>query len=62
MKKHREELPEETEEQKQARWAKQQKKARSMAKSCGIDIKKLARQRERMEREKAELRSSHAHY
>ena len=45
MKKHKEEFVEETEEQKQARWEKQKKAARGLAKSCGIDLKKLERER-----------------
>lgn len=62
MKKKREEFVEETEEQKQARWAKQQKMARGMAKTCGIDLKKLERERARREMEKRELQSSKGHY
>ena len=62
MKKKKEEFVEETEEQKQARWAKQQKMARGMAKSCGIDLKKLERERAKRQREKMEIISSHAHY
>lgn len=62
MKKHKEEFAEETEEQKQARWDKQKKAARGLAKSCGIDLKKLERERERRNREKMALLSSKAHY
>lgn len=35
----------ETEEQKNARWAKQSKQARSFGKQCGFDAKKLAGER-----------------
>jgi hypothetical protein len=62
MKKHKEEFVEETEEQKQARWEKQKKAARGLAKSCGIDLRKLERERERRNREKMMLSSSRGHY
>ena len=57
MKKRKEDFVEETEEQKQARWDKQKRAARGMAKLCGIDLKKLARERERNAREKMSLAS-----
>ena len=60
--KKKEEFVEETEEQKKARWEKQQKRARGLAKSCGIDLKKLERERARRQKEKMEIISSHAHY
>ena len=62
MKKHKEEFVEETEEQKQARWEKQKKAARGLAKSCGIDLKKLAKERERNYREKRSLNGSRYSY
>jgi len=60
--KKREEIVEETEEQKKARWEKQQKMARCLAKSCGIDHKKLERERAKRQREKMELIESKGHY
>ena len=51
MKKH-EEIPEETEEQKRERWAKAQKKARSFARQCGVDLKKISRERRKRDAEK----------
>lgn len=60
--KKREEIVEETEEQKKARWEKQQKMARGLAKSCGIDLKKLERERAKRQREKMELIESKGHY
>ena len=51
-----------TEEQKQARWDKQKKAARGMAKLCGIDLKKLAKERERNQREKMSLNGSRYSY
>jgi hypothetical protein len=62
MKKHKEEFVEETEEQKRARWEKQKKAARGMAKLCGIDLKKLAKERERNYREKMSLNGSRYDY
>jgi len=52
MKKHKEEFVEETEEQKLSRWDRQKKMARGMARSCGIDLGKIRRERERIRREK----------
>ena len=43
--KEKKEHIEETEEQKNARWKKQAKAARSFAISSGIDLKKVARER-----------------
>lgn len=60
--KKREEIVEETEEQKKARWEKQQKMARGLAKSCGIDLRKLERERAKRQREKMELIESRGHY
>ena len=60
--KKKEEFVEETEEQKRARWEKQQKMARGLAKSCGFDLKKFERERARRQREKMEILSSKAHY
>lgn len=60
--KKKEEFVEETEEQKKARWEKQQKIARGMARSCGIDLKKLERERAKRQREKLELIESRGHY
>ena len=62
MKKHKEDYVEESEEQKQARWEKQKKAARGMAKLCGIDPKKLAKERERNYREKMSLNGSRYDY
>ena len=62
MKKHKTEFVEETEEQKQARWDKQKKAAKGMAKLCGIDLKKLAKERERNYREKMSLNGSRYSY
>ncbi len=50
--KEKKEFTEETTEQKQARWNKQTKAARSMAKQCGINLKKLASERSKHEAEK----------
>jgi hypothetical protein len=50
--KEKKEFVEETTEQKQARWDKQSKAARNMAKQCGFNIKKLAKERARYEAEK----------
>jgi len=50
--KEKKEFVEETMEQKRARWDKQSKAAKSMAKQCGINIKKLAKERERYEAER----------
>lgn len=50
--KEKKEFVEETSEQKQARWKKQSKAARSMAKQCGINLKKLSKERDRYEAEK----------
>lgn len=52
MKKH-EEMPEETEEQKMERWEKAQKKARSFARQCGVDLKKISRERRKIAMEHA---------
>ena len=48
----KEERVEETEEQKQARWDKQSKSAKSFAKQCGINMNKLAKERAKIEAEK----------
>lgn len=50
--KEKKEFVEETMEQKRTRWDKQSKAAKSMAKQCGINIKKLAKERARYEAEK----------
>jgi len=50
--KEKKEFVEETMEQKRERWDKQSKAARSMAKQCGINIKKLAKERNKHEMEK----------
>lgn len=39
------EIVKETEEEKQARWAKQAKMARSFAKKAGVNMKKIAKER-----------------
>lgn len=52
MKKH-EEIPEETEEQKRERWEKAQKKARSFARQCGVDLKKISKERRKIAMEHA---------
>lgn len=39
------EVVKETEEEKQARWAKQAKLARSFAKKAGVNMKKIAKER-----------------
>lgn len=43
---------EETMEQKQARWEKQSKSAKSFAKQCGVNLKKIAKERDRIAAEK----------
>ena len=50
--KKKEEFVKETEEQKQARWDKQQKLVKGLAKSCGIDQKKLEKERAKIEADK----------
>jgi hypothetical protein len=45
MKEKKKEFVEETQEQKDARWKKQAKAAKSFAVSSGIDLKKVARER-----------------
>lgn len=42
----------ETEEEKKERWTKQNKSALSFAKQCGIDVKKKAKERAKIEAEK----------
>ena len=42
----------ETEEQKNARWAKQSKLARSFGKQCGFDARKLAGERNKYAKER----------
>lgn len=39
-------------EQKQARWEKQSKSAKSFAKQCGVNLKKIAKERNRIAAEK----------
>ena len=60
--KKKEEFVKETEEQKRNRWDKQQKMAKGLAKSCGIDLKKLERERAKMRQEKMDLIASKGHY
>ena len=43
--KTKKEFVEETQEQKNARWKKQDKTAKSFARCAGIDLKKVARER-----------------
>ncbi len=50
--KEKKEFVEETLEQKQARWAKQNKSAKSFAKQCGVSLKKIAKERDRIAAEK----------
>ena len=50
--KKKEEFVKETEEQKRNRWDKQQKMAKGLAKACGIDQKKLERERAKIEADK----------
>ena len=50
--KEKREFVEETPEQKQARWEKQSKSARSFAKQCGVNLKKIAKERGRIDAEK----------
>ena len=52
MKAEKKEFEEETTEQKNARWDKQTKSARSFAKQCGINLGKIAKERSRIESEK----------
>ena len=52
MRKDKNEFVEETQEQKDARWAKQNKTAKSFARQCGVDLKKIARERGKNEAEK----------
>ena len=47
--KEKKEFVEETQEQKDARWKKQAKAAKSFAVSSGIDLKKVARERRNIE-------------
>ena len=60
--KEKKEFVEETMEQKRERWNKQQKLAKGLAKSCGIDLKKLERERAKMRQEKMDLIASKGHY
>lgn len=50
--KEKREFVEETMEQKQARWEKQSKAAKSFAKQCGVNLKKIAKERDRISAEK----------
>jgi hypothetical protein len=50
--KEKKEFVEETMEQKRTRWDKQTKAAKAMAKQCGFNIKKLAKERARYEAER----------
>jgi hypothetical protein len=50
--KEKREFVEETMEQKQARWEKQSKSAKSFAKQCGVSLKKIAKERKRIDAEK----------
>jgi hypothetical protein len=50
--KEKKEFVEETMEQKQARWEKQSKAAKSFAKQCGVNMKKIAKERDRIAAEK----------
>lgn len=50
--KEKREFVEETMEQKQARWEKQSKAAKSFAKQCGVNMKKIAKERDRIAAEK----------
>ena len=59
MKKQKEGFVEETLEQKQARWSKQRKAARGLARTCGIDLKKLDRERSRRSAEKERSRDGY---
>jgi hypothetical protein len=52
MKEKKKEFVEETQEQKDARWKKQAKAAKSFAVFSGIDLKKVARERRNNERAK----------
>lgn len=60
--KEKKEFVEETMEQKRNRWDKQQKLAKGLAKSCGIDLKKLEKERAKRYREKMDLIASKSHY
>ena len=50
--KEKKEFVEETLEQKQARWEKQSKSAKSFAKQCGVNLKKISRERDKIAAEK----------
>jgi hypothetical protein len=54
--KEKKELVEETMEQKNARWAKQSKSALKFAKLAGLDVSKLAKERNKIEAEKRQLK------
>lgn len=54
--KDKKEFIEETEEQKSARWNKQSKLARSFAKQCGVNLKKVADERQRIAESKRNRR------
>ena len=54
--KEKKERVEETMEQKNARWAKQSKKALSFAKQAGIDLGKITRERNKIDAEKRQLK------
>ena len=60
--KEKKEFVEETMEQKRNRWDKQQKLAKGLAKSCGIDLKKLEKERAKRYRETMDLIASKSHY
>jgi hypothetical protein len=55
--KEKKEFVEETMEQKQARWEKQSKSAKSFAKQCGMNLKKIAKERNRIAAEKRAMSS-----
>lgn len=57
--KEKKERVEETMEQKNARWAKNAKKAMSFAKQAGIDLGKISRERNKIEAEKRQLKLQH---
>jgi hypothetical protein len=59
--KEKREFVEETMEQKQARWDKQCKAARSFAKQSGMNLKKIAKERNRIAAEKRAMSSTRSY-
>lgn len=61
-KQQRKEMVEETEEQKNARWSKMTKAARTFARMSGIDRNKVQKERDLVMRDREALLMSKVHY